>query len=282
MTDKDLQTQWKNDGYVVVRGLFDPNRTARLRDICFDVLAQWRVCNPEKGEPGGGADATVMRHLNHLGYFGDDRAGLCDLMHAVADQNVLQLVRTILQGDPLFRCTSLFFNPQKNSRDGNWHRDTQFRSASDDEEREKILSRQGFGSSVQLQVALVDSDDVEFVPGSHLRWDTDEEYVIRKAEGGKNNTSDAMPNAIRIALEPGDAVGFNPAGLHRGRYHADRLRHTLMLTYTRADVPLSDYFSHQPWFLESGYLDGLEEDARAFFDAFVAQYQADWVASPPD
>lgn len=276
MIDKDLQAQWEEEGYVVVRGLFDPNRTALLRDICFDVLEQWRVCNPEKGEPGGGPESTVMRHLNHSGYFTDGGDGLRDLMHAVADTNVLDLVRTILQGDPLFRCTSLFFNPQKKSRDGNWHRDTQFRSASDEEEREKIFSRQGFGTSVQLQVALVESDDVEFVPGSHLRWDKDAEYHIRKADGGEHNKSADMPDAIRITLEPGDAVGFNPVGLHRGRYHVDRLRHTLMLTYTRADAPMSDYFSHQPWFLEPGYLDGLEGDARAFFDAFVSQYQADW------
>lgn len=282
MIDKTLQKHWEEEGYVVVRGLFDPNRTALLRDICFDVLKQWRICNPEKGEPGGGPDATVMRHLNHPGYFDTHRNDLVTLMDAVADKKVLDLVRTILQGDPLFRCTSLFFNPQENSRDGHWHRDTQFRSETDDEEREKILSRQGFGAGVQLQVALVASDDVEFVPRSHLRWDTDEEYHIRKADGGEHNKSNAMPNAVRVSLEPGDAVGFNAAGLHRGRYHTDKLRHTLMLTYTRADVPVSDYFSHQPWFLDAGYLDGLNGDSRAFFDAFVAQYQADWVKDLSD
>lgn len=276
MTD-NLQKQWQEEGYVVVRGLFDSNITAQLRDICFDVLKQWRVRNPENGEPGGGPESTVMRHLNHPRYFDGHPDELRALMHAVADPNVLDLGRTILQGEPLFRCTSLFFNPLENSRDGNWHRDTQFRSQSDDEEREKIFSQVDFGKSVQLQVALVESDDVEFVPGSHLRWDTDVEYEIRKADEGKNNKSNAMPDAIRVDLQPGDAVGFNPAGLHRGRYHTDRLRHTLMLTYTREDVPMSDYFSHQPWFLESGYLDGLDEETRAFFDRFVSQYQADWV-----
>ena len=277
MTDNALQKQWEEEGYVVVRGLFNPNRTALLRDICFDILKQWRVCNPEKGEPGGGPESTVMRHLNHSGYFGDNRAGFVALMQAVADEGVLNLVRIILQGEPLFRCTSLFFNPQENGRDGHWHRDTQFRSETDDEEREKILSRQGFGAGVQLQVALVESDDVEVVPRSHLRWDTDDEYEIRKADEGKNNKSNDMPNALRVSLEPGDAVGFNAAGLHRGRYHTDKVRHTLMLTYTRADVPVRDYFSHQPWFLEPGYLDGLDDQVRHFFDDFVSQYQTDWV-----
>jgi ectoine hydroxylase-related dioxygenase (phytanoyl-CoA dioxygenase family) len=286
MIDRNLQQQWEEEGYVVVRGLFDPSRTARLRDLCFEVLGQWRVCNPEKGDPGGGPESTVMRHLNHIGYFRKgpdgchDRDGFRDLMHAIADEGVLDLVRTILMSEPMFRCTSLFFNPQENPRDGNWHRDTQFRSTHDDEEREMILSRAGFGSGVQLQVALVASDDVELVPRSHLRWDTDEEYRIRKADDGAHNKSNTMPNAIRVCLEPGDAVGFNAAGLHRGRYHSDRLRHTLMLTYTRADMPVSDYFSHQPWFLEPDYLAGLDARVRIFFDKFVAQYQAEWHSAP--
>ena len=261
----------------MVRGLFDPSLTARLSDICFQVLAQWRVRNPEKGEPGGGPESTVMRHLNHAGYFDRDPNRLRDLMHAIADDRVLGLVRTLLQGDPMFRCTSLFFNPLKNSRDGSWHRDTQFRAANDEEEREAIRSHQGFGKSVQLQIALAASDDVEYVPGSHLQWDSEEAYYIRKADGGIHSTLSAMPGAIRVALEPGDAVGFNPAGLHRGRYHTHPTRHTLMLTYTRQDVPISDYFSHQPWFLTPGYLDGLHAGARLFFDSFVGQYRADWV-----
>ncbi len=272
----DIATQWERDGYVVVRGLFDLNHMARLQNICYDVLKQWRICNPETGKPGGGPEATVMRHLNHPGYFRENADGLRTLLNAIAYNEVRQVGREILHGEPMFRCTSLFFNPLENSREGNWHRDTQFRAADEDAEKEAIFSRGGFGSSVQLQVALVPSDDVEYVPGSHTRWDTPEEYHIRKADGGQNNKSGERPGSVRVALQPGDAVGFNPAGLHRGRYHTDRLRHTLMLTYTRFDAPCSDYFSHQPWFLESGYLSGLSDDIRAFFDAFVAQYRSDW------
>lgn len=79
-----------------------------------------------------------------------------------------------------------------------------------------------------MQIALAPSADIEVVPGSHLRWDTPEEYAIRKAAGGANNRSNAMPGAVRVALDPGDAVLFNPMAIHRGRYHANRLRRTLM------------------------------------------------------
>ena len=94
---------------------------------------------------------------------------------------------------------------------------------------------------IQLQIALVETSDVEYVPGSHRRWDTDEEYRIRLADGQANSRSNAMPGAVRVHQRPGDAVAFEALGLHRGRYHTDKRRRTFMLTYTsdqRAPVRL--------------------------------------------
>ena len=127
-----------------------------------------------------------------------------------------------------------------------------------------------------MQVALVPSDDVEFVPLSHLRWDTPEEYLIRRGNGGENSRSNAMPGALRVALQPGDILAFNPYGLHRGRYHADKPRRTLMLTYTRTSRPNYDYFSHQPWFLQQGYMEAFKPKTRAFLQPFVQAYQEEW------
>jgi hypothetical protein len=67
--------------------------------------------------------------------------------------------------------------------------------------------------------------------------------------------------------------------LHRGRYHTDRLRRTLMLTYTKTSEPYVDYFSNQPWFLTPGYLAALSPQARPFFDAFFTQYREHWLKS---
>ena len=85
-----------------------------------------------------------------------------------------------------------------------------------------------------------------------------------------------MPNALRVRQEPGDAVMFNACGLHRGRYHVDKLRRTLMLTYSRMSTPTADYFTTQPWFLEAGYLNGLKPNTRAFYEKFIAQFQNHW------
>ena len=273
----DLHQQWVNEGCVIVRGMFDPARTAQLRAICDRILEQWRVNNPETDKPGGGPEATVMRHLNHRGYFNEaQNAELTLLMDAVADDNVISTMRAIFNEEPLFRCTSYFFNPLEGGKDGNWHRDSQFGTPDDTAEQAVLAKAAEEGNSVQMQIALVPSEDIEVVPGSHLRWDTPEEYAIRKADGGANNRSNAMPGAMRVALAPGDAVLFNPMAIHRGRYHANRLRRTLMLTYTKSSEPYADYFSKQPWFLTPGYLDTLSPHARPFFDRFVDMYQTHW------
>lgn len=274
--DANLREQWESQGYLVVRNLFDQARTEQLLEICNAILAQWRVENPETGQPGGAADATVMRHLNHSGYFRQHPEWLAVLMDAVADPKVLDIARTILGEEPLFRCTSFFFNPLTGGKDGNWHRDSQFGTPDDAMEKEQISKLVRSGNSIQMQIPLVPSEDIEYVPGSHLRWDTPAEYAIRKVDGGANNRANNMPGALRLALAAGDAVLFNPYGLHRGRYHTEPIRRTLMLTYTKCSVPTADYFSNQPWFLEPGYLDALQPQTRRFFEPFVRQYRDFW------
>jgi hypothetical protein len=270
----NLRDAWLRDGYVIVRGLCTAERVAWLRTTCDRILGQWRLSSAETGEPGD-AEAVSMRHLNHPGYFAGAPDGQREMLSAISDRKVLDLCRELFDAEPLFRCTSLFMNPMTTTQDGNWHRDTQFLYTDESVEQEKILSANGISNHIQLQIALVPSDDIEVVPGSHRRWDTDEEYYVRRTDDGAHSRS-PLPSAIRVALEPGDAVGFNAYGLHRGRYHADRLRRTFMLTFTDCRHPLSDYFSKQPWFHSPGYLDGLEDDARQFFDSFVSAYAKDW------
>ena len=273
-----LRQQWENEGYVVVPAVLDEARCAQLLPICEAILAQWRTENPETGKPGGAADATVMRHLNHPGYFAQHPQWLGSLLDVVADPQILAIGRAILGEEPLFRCTSFFFNPLENGRDGNWHRDSQFGTPDDAKEQALLAQVSQSGDSIQMQIPLVASNDVEYIPASHLRWDTAAEYAIRKADGGKQNRANNMPGAVRLALQPGDATLFNPYGIHRGCYHVERLRRTLMLTYTKSSAPYQDYFSNQPWFLTPGYLADLQPTTRAFFAPFVAQYADFWQA----
>src|SRR5215204_4159638 len=99
----NLRQQWERAGYVVLPGIFDPQRTEQLLTICKSIIARWRVNNPETDKPGGGPDSTVMRHLNHPGYFAGHPDWLTVMLEAVADERVLDVARTILGEEPLFR-----------------------------------------------------------------------------------------------------------------------------------------------------------------------------------
>ncbi len=272
----DLLDNWRALGYAIVPGLISPTRAAALRAICDGILAQWRARDPQTGAPGDKPDATVMRHLNHPDYFRQHPQWFAPLMDAVADAGVRDVAHAVFGEEPMFRCTSLFFNPSGIELDGNWHRDSQFGAPDDDDERGVIAKAGADGAGMQLQIALLPSDDIEVVPGSHLRWDTPDEYAIRKADGGTHNRANHMPQAVRVRQAPGDAVLFNAMAIHRGRYYASVPRRTLMLTYTRASQPHFDYFSNQPWFLDAGYLSALSLPTRAFFETFVAQYRDNW------
>ncbi len=262
--DTQLQEQWVREGYFLKRHVLDEGETKELLEACDYILAQRQNWDVVKGEPGG-VDDIVMWHLNHPAYTKHRPSAFKVLMETIACTKILDVVRTILGEDPLFISTRYFFNPTQQGRDGDWHRDTQLFIKDEEEEKGAILSRSASPNILFLEVSLVANEDKEFVPGSHLRWDRDEEYRIRKSD----SKSDHMPDAIRPRLNAGDLAAFNNFGLHRGGYHIDRSRRTLMLTYHKASQPLGDRVTFQQWFLEPGYLEGLNPATRLFFEGYV-------------
>ncbi|MBA2481804.1 MAG: phytanoyl-CoA dioxygenase family protein [Planctomycetes bacterium] len=279
----DPVRQWREQGYVVVRKVFDAERIARLLPIVEDVWRRSQVREPTAGVPSP-PDAPVLFHCNHPEYFADDRSRLAEVLSAGSAERVLDVPRRLFGEEPLFRSFSLWFSPERVSTDGHWHRDTQFLFPQEAEERARFpgfIDSDFGGSSAQFQIALVASDDVEYVPGSHGRWDTPAENAIRRADGAKHWRSNAMPGAVRVALEAGDGVIFNPMGLHRGRYHVDKLRRTFMATLTKTSAPLQDHFVRQPWFLDPGYLDGVPPAQRAFYERFIVHFGDWWRAGSP-
>jgi len=276
----DLNKQYLDTGVIFVPGLWEAERVDRMRVISEHCLAQWRMKNETASE------AVVMRHLNDPAYFKTQRQWLVDLLEAVADPRVLEVVGEVFNDEVLFRCTSLFMNPLEKGGDGNWHRDCQFSSKTEDQERERFdaevkrIKEKKKVNSMQMQIALMPSDDSQYVPCSHLVWDTPDQRFIRLGDDQKHNRSSLMPGAVTTHQEPGDAAAFHPNGLHRGRYHCDKCRRTVMLTYTSmSGSHPEDGFSNQPWFLEPGYLDGLSDHAKAFYQRFIDIYSDFWKRS---
>lgn len=267
----------RRQSYAVVRGLFDADTTSRLRNICERVLEQWRR-TPRSDNPPVGPRSNYMRHLNDPGYHRDHPDDLAFLLNALASPQLLQSARAALDEDFLFTIASLYFNPTGDSEDGFWHKDK-----IGDEAGVALVPETGAG--LQMQIALVPSDDLELVPGSHLRDYTAAEHAICVADNGANNRANDMPGAVRLSLEPGDAVLFTQVCIHRGRYHTDKLRRTLMLSVRKkaaAEYSLRqrglEQYSDQPWFLQPDYLQGVNPEARQFYQDFIDLYGPRWKA----
>ncbi|MAE67054.1 MAG: hypothetical protein CMJ18_22565 [Phycisphaeraceae bacterium] len=268
------RAQWDEHGFVSVPGLVDSDQVSALRQVCDAILRKHLANNPETNEPGD-PDGRAMRHLNHPAYHEGDPDGLRLLLDTIADERILDLVNVILGERALFRCTTYWYNPVSAGKDGHWHRDIQF-VYPDEADQRRIISEATPQESVQIMLALIETEDNEFVPGTHLRWDSEEEYRIRLGDDQANNRSDRMPGAVRFHQEPGDVIAFHPYGLHRGRYHVDKARRTLMLSYSTESAATEDYFTDQPWFLMPGYLNALEPDKQAFYRRFVDRYSSFW------
>ena len=227
-----LEGDWERDGFVIARSVYSPATVARLRIIAERCLARW-CCEDFTSRgvsvPSGTADergprdpttvrgAHSLRHLNHPGFHAPGSPEFATLMEAIAEPAILALVESMLQSPPVFRVSTLFFQPTPEhgadaGHDGAWHRDCKFLIPDESDERAFLDKHISEGHTnrrgVAMQIALVANDDFELVRGSHARYDSAEEYAVRLADGGAHST-DEMPGAVRIVLEPGDGVLFN-------------------------------------------------------------------------
>eukprot|EP01045_Picozoa_sp_COSAG04_P016135 COSAG04_NODE_1324_length_7219_cov_3.786376_1_plen_138_part_00 len=110
-----LEGDWRADGYLIARELFDAPRVASLLEISEHCRERWMELNPEWGGPGNPqprgspppsaeqlATARSMRHLNHPDYFegGAQSEQFATLMEAVADPDVQSLATSVIgRGD---------------------------------------------------------------------------------------------------------------------------------------------------------------------------------------
>lgn len=263
-----IRERWRANGFVVIPQLFDAARVRELRTICDDVLAQWMDYSAAEFDA---ANSTNMAYLTEPQYFIEHPARLHSLLETVTDEKILATLAELMDGEPLFHNTQYFFNPATETRAGDWHRDQQFDAPDEATERARMLSHVG----IHVHIAFAPDDHLEFVPGTHARWDTPEERRIRKNLDGCKANSDEMPGAERLRLEAGDAAFFSAWGIHRGRYDAAKLRRTFDIIY--GSVNPCDWYTPPPTcFLQPVILEHLSARSQRFFQRFIDAYQERW------
>jgi hypothetical protein len=263
--------KWKEEGVFVVPGFLSLQEIARLRQICDFVLEQVRKTSSNLGH-----STANIAFLTEPNYFQQSLAPLIEMLEFIGSWKIRSLIEDLRLHDRsdsqlLFHNTQYFHEQTFANWDGDWHRDSQF-MYSDAAERDFALST----TAIHFRVAFVPDDRLEFVRGSHCRWDTEKEKAIRT--GMTPNSSD-MPGTHRVELGPGDACVFHAWGIHRGPNRPHPVRRTLDLIYAFAPCPPDPALPGPTCFQIPEVLNSLSSDCRLFFDKFIAAYEPYWKAA---
>ncbi len=260
-----LKSEWNEKGFFIVPQLFDVELVKRMREICDDIFKQWLA---ESENLQRAANNTNMAFLTEARYFKNNPERRKLFLETIANEKIIKIFRSVFNSEPIFHNTQYFFEPANETQAGNWHRDQQFISANDDEEKAIMMSQIG----LHIHIAFAPDDNLEIVSGTHIRLDCDAEYLIRKGLNGKK-PNDEIPWAERISLDAGDACFFSAWSLHRGNYIAGKIRRTFDIV---CGLETSPYTPPPMGFLDEGFINDLNPIAHSFYDRFINTYKEKW------
>ena len=223
----ERRKRWRDQGYFVVTDFASAAEVADLRSSCDVVLEHQRSTSRESGHTSTHIDGLLDPEL-----FAREPARLKRLVDFMGSAGVCELVQDLApaaEGSVWLKTLQYFHEQTGRDWDGDWHRDSQFGRHDPLLERAYAMTT----TAVRFRVAFLPDDRLEIVPGTHARWDSDEELGIRK---GPASATASMHGAVRIELAPGDACVFHAWAIHRATYRRIPLRRTLEGLFRYGDV----------------------------------------------
>lgn len=202
---------YEKNGYLVLRGFFSKTELYELRQVVSHFHHEWKQQNAQfyAGSAINSAYLTAEKYLK-----ASERESL---FRFIASGKLMTIVTSIMGERPAFMNTQLFFDPVNKAQRNYWHRDSQYHLSI--EQQQQALSGP---KVVHFRVPLFDEPGLELIPGSHQRWDSDEELDVRLEQNGRKN-DDGLSSGVAVPLNVGDLLIFSATMIHRGIYGKDRL-----------------------------------------------------------
>ena len=199
------------NGYLVLKDIFDVDELQRLRDVVVQFHQSWKQENSRfyAEKAINSAFLTAKGHLKDA-----EREALFKF---IGSAKLMDVVISIMGRRSAFMNTQLFFDPVNAIQKNYWHRDPQYH-LSLAEQKDALTGPE----VLHFRIPLVDEPGLEFIPGTHKRWDSDEELDVRLGRNGRQHHDD-LPAALRVIPKPGDLLVFSANMIHRGIYGLDRL-----------------------------------------------------------
>ncbi|WDD99960.1 phytanoyl-CoA dioxygenase family protein [Thalassomonas actiniarum] len=212
-----MKSEYAAKGYFVVKGLFSKDELQKLRSVVLAFHASWQQKNASFYAENA-VNSAYLTGREHL-----DEAGRKQLFRFIGSSRLMDIANSFMNRPPAFMNTQLFFDPVNKLQKNYWHRDPQYHLSV--EQQQAALA----GPDVaHFRVPLVDEPGIELIPGSHKRWDTNEELEVRLEHNGRKNYHD-LSGGVKVALAAGDLLVFSANMIHRGLYGQDRLSLDILL-----------------------------------------------------
>ena len=206
-----LNSSYDEQGYFVIRNYFNGFEISSLRKVILKFHELWKDDNADFYQQEA-FNSSLITGSKYLAC--DDRAMLFNF---ISSKKIMDVVESVIPANPAFMNTQLFFNPVNPQLKDFWHRDCQYDH--EVEAQKKVIHET---QVLHLRVPLFDELGMELVPGTHKRWDSDEEFDVR-LERKKRVSSESLSTGKKIKLAAGDLLVFSADMIHRGLYGLDRL-----------------------------------------------------------
>jgi len=155
----------------------------------------------------------------------------------------------------------LMCNPVRDHPGGTgWHRDFHPKSEGPMQGLQVDMMENG-PSYVQWNIALYPDDVLWVVPGSHRRFNTEEEDRQMRED-----PKVPLPGSVQVDLKPGDGVAYTNLIWHWGSNYSTRLRRTIHGGHCSIGGPLFPYVYQGQWDTNMIFTRHLAHSARMTFE----------------
>ncbi|HCH69671.1 MAG TPA: hypothetical protein DE042_04085 [Colwellia sp.] len=218
-----LNSNYNQQGYFVIRDYFTTSEISSLRKVVLKFHELWTQDNAKFYQEEA-FNSSLITGNQYLAF--DDRV---NLFNFISSQKIMNLIDLVIPTKPAFMNTQLFFNPVNPQQKNFWHRDCQYDH--DVDVQKKVIHET---QVLHLRVPLFDELGMELVPGTHKRWDNEEEFNVRQEIKGRVS-SESLSTGKKIKLAAGDLLLFSADMIHRGLYGLDRLALDILVFDSAAD-----------------------------------------------
>lgn len=223
-----MHADYQQNGYILKRQFFADSELDTIEPILRRFHEMWLVQNREHYDHGA-INSAYITHADALSESDRQR-----LFTFIAMDKLIGIAHDIIPAGPAFMNTQLFFNPKNSAQKNYWHRDIQYRPDSVAKQKKLLRSK----TILHFRAPLADEPGIELVPGTHERWDDQQEFDTRMAKNGRV-PSDDLPSGKAIPLNRGDLLVFSANMIHRGLYGGDRF--ALDIIYSDTDPELLQF-----------------------------------------